>query len=107
MGIYPDESFEKGSAVRNGEQIETVVAYYHVPGFTRVRVFEKVAEFEFRDDCFCCSCGERVGSDPHCRNHGFAGRRPCQVHGMPGYADDDGRMPAPVQEYLTDSGPPF
>lgn len=87
MGIYPDETWEKGPpARRDGEQIETAVHYYHVPGLTRIRVFEKVAELEFRDDCFCCSCPEpgEGNADPHCRNHGFLERRGCEVHGMAG-----------------------
>lgn len=37
-----------------------------------------------RITCFCCSCGEREGSDPACRNHGFAAVRPCEEHGTPG-----------------------
>jgi hypothetical protein len=50
-----------------------------------------------RTDCFCCSCCEHH-SDPFCRNHGWAGRRPCERHGTPGQADDEGFMPDSVQE---------
>lgn len=36
-----------------------------------------------RYDCYCCTC-RNSNPDPHCRNHGFAGRRPCEEHLMPG-----------------------
>lgn len=40
-------------------------------------------EWEFkRTDCFCCSCESVL--DPHCRNHGFDGERPCETHEQPG-----------------------
>lgn len=42
-----------------------------------------------RITCFCCSCGDRPGSDPACRNHGFAGLRPCEEHGTPGSVWDE------------------
>jgi hypothetical protein len=40
------------------------------------------AEIE-RTNCFCCTCPAN-NTDPHCRNHGFAGRRPCEEHNLPG-----------------------
>lgn len=53
---------------------------------------------EVRTNCFCCSCGDMEGSDPACRNHGFAATRPCELHNMPGSPwDDDGTMPESVQ----------
>jgi hypothetical protein len=58
---------------------------------------------EKRTNCFCCSRGDRDGSDPACRNHGFAAKRPCEAHGMPGSTweeldgSDSGEMPASVQ----------
>lgn len=97
MGIYPHTEQVRSSVVRDGEQLETIVDYHHVPGVTRIRVFEKVAEFEIRDDCYCCSCRSGEGGDPYCRNHGFAGQRPCDVHQMPGQTDENGVMPASVQ----------
>lgn len=53
-------------------------------------------------ECFCCSCGDRdrEGSDPFCRNHGWAGERPCEKHGSPGKVDDDGKMPSSVEERI-------
>jgi len=48
---------------------------------------------ETRTDCFCCSCGDREGSDSACRNHGFAAKRPCELHAMPGSTWDEEMMP--------------
>lgn len=50
-----------------------------------------------RTNCYCCSCGDYGSSDPYCRNHGFAGTRPCETHELPGSADEDGVMPDSVQ----------
>lgn len=36
-----------------------------------------------RTDCFCCSCSDN-NPDPHCRNHGWAGRRACGKHNQSG-----------------------
>jgi hypothetical protein len=107
MGIYPHEEWAKGSVVKpDGSQVETVVNYYDtMTGLTRIRVFECITEFSVRTNCYCCSCGEREGSDPACRNHGWAATRPCERHGMPGQEWDDtletaaGRMPESVQAY--------
>lgn len=41
-----------------------------------------------RTDCYCCSCPEEGGADAYCRNHGFAGERPCETHNLPGYIDE-------------------
>jgi hypothetical protein len=54
-------------------------------------------ELAERTDCFCCSCGDYGSSDPYCRNHGFAGERPCETHELPGAANEDGVMPDSVQ----------
>lgn len=51
-------------------------------------------------DCFCCSCPEYGGVDPYCRNHGWAGTRPCEIHESPGMADETDKMPVSVQQYL-------
>jgi hypothetical protein len=57
--------------------------------------------------CFCCSCGD-FGADPACRNHGYAGTRPCEKHGTPGSVwDDDGTMPDSVQMERRRIGWPF
>lgn len=48
--------------------------------------------------CYCCSCGERVGSDPYCRNHGWVGTRICTEHpGGGDLADEDGCLLPTVQ----------
>lgn len=92
MGIYPDHTFKDN---RDGTVTET----WQTPGLTRTRVLS--GEWtETRTDCYCCSCPESGYSDPYCRNHGFAGERPCDVHNMPGVEDDDGVMPESVQAHL-------
>lgn len=49
-------------------------------------------------NCYCCSCDPWISMDPYCRNHGGVyGTRPCDVHQMPGQADDEGQMPESVQ----------
>jgi hypothetical protein len=35
--------------------------------------------------CHCCTCGEDGSMDAACRNHGFYGERPCDIHNLPGY----------------------
>lgn len=48
-------------------------------------------------DCYCCTCSDYGAADPFCRNHGFYGKRPCDIHGMPGSPiEDTGKMPDPV-----------
>lgn len=45
-----------------------------------------------RTDCYCCSCDDDdLGNyvDVFCRNHGYAGERPCEVHNLPGTIDPD------------------
>jgi hypothetical protein len=91
MGIYPSHTFKDN---RDGTVTET----WQVPGLTKTRILS--GEWtEVRTDCYCCSCGEHYSNDPYCRNHGFAGRRPCDVHNMPGQEDDEGNMPVSVQAH--------
>lgn len=62
--------------------------------------------------CYCCTCREddygMLSNDAACRNHGFAGTRPCDIHGTAGSEWDDEmipnpdnkpNMPMPVQAY--------
>lgn len=46
------------------------------------------AWLEARYNCYCCSCNSDgdhfITNDPACRNHGYAGKRPCELHGTPG-----------------------
>jgi hypothetical protein len=89
MGIYPAEKF-----TREGDLLYR--RYNDFSGLITTEVFQLVVVHEFRDTCFCCSCGDREGSDPACRNHGFAATRPCEDHGTPGSVWD--AMTAPGEE---------
>lgn len=104
MGIY--ETYSKGPVTVDPETgLQTWTEYQHWPGHTNSRIVTatKWQEVE-RTNCFCCSCGEREGSDPACRNHGWAANRPCETHKLPGQAwgeeagpELDGTMPLSVQ----------
>lgn len=88
MGIYPDEKWTARLNPRprrtKGEVApQTATLAYHEPGRDILYVYELIAVFDERTDCFCCSCSDG-SNDAHCRNHGFFARRPCDVHGMPG-----------------------
>lgn len=97
MGIYPDESRSKETV--NPDGTATWTETWSVPGLTRTRTATASAWIEDRTDCYCCSCGDYIGSDHYCRNHGgHYGERPCEKHNMPGTADEDGVMPKSVQE---------
>jgi len=96
MGIYPRITISEKR--RNEDGSESWVEEEHTPGLIRKRAVMADPWMEAeRTDCFCCSCSE-FGIDVFCRNHGFAGQRPCEVHNMPGEADDEGKMPASVQK---------
>jgi hypothetical protein len=103
MGIYPTILFtdERGRALslEGASYRDEYWVTRTEPGLKTTRRYTMVQETVVRDDCFCCSCGEREGSDASCRNHGngLAGERPCEVHKMPGAVDDDGEMPESVQ----------
>ena len=96
MGIYAEEGKTKEIAVGTDGTV-TWVETSSTPGVTRSRRIIALPWQEERTDCFCCSCGWVGGSDMFCRNHGFAGERPCEVHGLPGQEDEDGVMPDSVQ----------
>lgn len=91
MSIYPDRKLIPTSTGYI-EEIST-------PGLVRRRELHGTDWTEVRSDCFCCSCDPESSStsDPACRNHGWAAERPCEKHGMPGAAYDDGEMPESVQ----------
>lgn len=90
MGIYADVKYEK--------QGDTLIVHTSLPGVVTSVIYQKVAAIESRDDCFCCTCGEREGSDSCCRNHGWWGKRPCDIHDLPGQVDEDGNMPETVKQ---------
>lgn len=104
MGIYPETKITE--RVRNDDGTETwLETYNNFDGAIRTRRVTAEAYTETRTDCFCCSCGEsEYGSligDAACRNHGFAAKRPCDIHNLPGSEWDpefgvEGKMPEPV-----------
>lgn len=95
MGIYPVRHTEDHRATQRGE--ESWVEVEREPGIERRRRVHAGMWMVTRTDCFCCSCGE-LHTDPACRNHGFAAKRPCELHNMPGQVwDHSGEMPEPVQ----------
>jgi len=93
MGLYPRTDFSMN------DQGQLVQTFDDFSGAVRTIIYVPIVEFVTRTDCFCCSCGDPEGSDPACRNHGFAAKRPCEEHGMPGSVwDDDDTMPDSVQK---------
>lgn len=90
--VYPGQLFtlhvsQRQRAIKPGDEVvpKQYAEYnFEVPGLKRLYVYELVAVFEERTDCFCCSCGTRPGSDVACRNHGWAAQRPCEEHDQPG-----------------------
>jgi hypothetical protein len=96
MGIYPNEEYKFIAP-------DTLQRTYSTPGYVKTETFKLVRTDELRTDCYCCSCGDDGGVDPYCRNHGWAGSRPCEVHNMPGVVDDDNEMPESVQKKRANS----
>lgn len=70
---------------------------FEEPGLSGTRIVAAGDWVLTRTDCFCCSCPESGSSDPYCRNHGFAGERPCETHNLPGSPADERDMPDSVQ----------
>lgn len=98
MGVY--ETYTKGKeTIDRATGIRTWTEHQRWPGYINSRTVTATPWVETsRTDCFCCSCGDREGSDSSCRNHNYGfDRRPCEVHHLPGQADDDGKMPESVQ----------
>lgn len=79
MGIYSTTRYEHAL---NGDVLTEV--YDAGYGMKVTRVWQLIVEIEDRETCYCCSCGENPGHDAYCRNHGFAGKRRCEDHDMPG-----------------------
>jgi hypothetical protein len=92
MGIYPETDFKVDR--KTGLLTKT---YNDFSGVVVTTIYQPICTIEARDNCYCCSCGEREGSDPHCRNHGWAGQRSCELHEMPGSPNDEGNIPQSVQ----------
>lgn len=100
MGIYAN--------VTQKREGDLLIVTTETPGLKVIETFKLESREEDLTECFCCSCGD-YGSDPACRNHGFAATRPCEEHNMPGSVWDDfyvdgvldkssGTMPESVQE---------
>lgn len=105
MGIYPSQpKYEFATDKANGNIMHKT--WDNAYGEVIVETWIKICEIRDRYACWCCSCGDREGSDPYCRNHGFAGTRPCEQHGMEGAMvhpedwDEEGppHMPESVQK---------
>ena len=75
MGIYPN--------VTQKFDGDLFIHTVSVPGLVKTTTYTKVSETEERTDCFCCTC-DGLYQDVYCRNHGFAGKRICDIHNMPG-----------------------
>lgn len=95
MGIYPYRRITEVMRHPDGREIWLEVETE--PGIIRRRKVTADPWDVERTDCFCCSCSDWGGSDPYCRNHGFAAERPCEVHQMPGTPNEAGVMPESVQ----------
>lgn len=96
MGIYPVTSISGRKKYADGT--ESWTEEVKTPDLIRRRTVTASAFTEERITCFCCSCDTDELSDPYCRNHGFAGARPCESHGMPGEPNEDGVMPLSVEK---------
>lgn len=95
MGVYAN--ITTSGHTRHADGTETWTETRTTPGLTHTREVTASKWHEERDNCFCCSCPEHAYADPFCRNHGFAGSRPCEEHSMPGTPDEFGNMPRSVQ----------
>lgn len=95
MGIYPQERWY----VRRDDGHVIATHTTKEPGLETVETFVLVEVVTRRDDCFCCSCVDDGPSDPYCRNHGFAGRRACEIHHTPEEIDHSGdyEPPGPLE----------
>lgn len=96
-GIYPTRTTHDNYSMPGGG--EAWIEDEHTPGLIRRRQVFATEWVEIRTDCFCCSCPDDVRIDVACRNHGYYAKRPCEKHGMDGYAwEDTDEMPESVQK---------
>lgn len=104
MGVYADVGFStpdgQALSAEGASYKDEIIITRSLPGVKTIRRYKLAGETVERSDCFCCSCGDREGSDMACRNHGngLAGERPCETHNMPGSTDDEGKIPDSVQK---------
>ena len=94
MGIYPTTDYHRENDGRT-----LIRVHNDFSGMVKTEVYELVCTIEDRTTCFCCSCSNDYQTDPFCRNHGWAGTRPCELHNMPGAPiQDSDEMPDSVQK---------
>jgi hypothetical protein len=119
VGHYIQKQYEYDTT-RDGPVMH--ISWDNGYGEVVVQTWVQINEIRDRQTCFCCSCGDREGSDIACRNHGFAASRPCEKHGTEGTAWGEemcdcliggetpeshdancamGKMPKSVEEYLS------
>lgn len=101
MGIYPHKTTKDHVRHEDGSETWTEVLD-PMDGSIRTRKITAEAPLIVWENCFCCSCGDREGSDHACRNHGSGhGERPCDEHGTKGSEWTEevggGGMPESVQ----------
>lgn len=84
MGIYPGNVQYEYDTTRDCNSPIMHVTWDTGYGEVVVQTWVQICEIRDRRTCFCCSCGDREGSDVACRNHGFAAKRPCEKHETPG-----------------------
>lgn len=96
MGIYPTTKITGKSRMLNGGETWTET-YDSYSGVIHTRRVVADPWSEERTNCFCCSCPDLGPHDMFCRNHGSIASRPCEKHGMPGAATDEGLMPESVE----------
>lgn len=105
MGVYPAITYldvNTGRPIPEASLPHTGAWYeeYYDYAVRRYRLVTAEVFAEVRETCFCCTCGDREGSDPYCRNHGWMGERSCEEHGQIGTARTEGGGPvATVQQY--------
>lgn len=98
MGIYPD--VRKGLLISWADGHQTWRETRTQPGLVEQRDITATPwVVKERTDCYCCSCADSQGGDAACRNHGWAAKRPCETHNMPGetWENDSNVMPHSVQ----------
>jgi len=66
---------------------------------TKVRTVTATEWEVTHHNCFCCTCSD-LKWDPHCRNHGVDGVRPCTEHNTEGKPDEQGNIPHSVQKEI-------
>ncbi len=82
--------------VGNGEIWTEIVSE---TGVVRTRQVTAGPWVENRSDCYCCSCVNEDQRDFYCRNHGYMGRRACEIHNMPATVQGLSSVQALIKQY--------